>query len=505
MARNFTGLSQGQFVQTLRTTGGGPIALAEDIRAGGIGNYDNDERNAINGLILDNNMIIYNTSTSQYEHYTGGTRNASTGVMTGGSWAAFNPSGFTLTQAGIEALVGDTNTLVTSGSYTLVTSANPTSDGQIRLLDSSDTSLTSTSNWADVRTIRVRGVDNKGKNILSRMINGSRVVMISSTGTYSATTSANVSSSGEVDTLAFTSTSRRHASNGTIGSGSIILLLKPSTSDIITGADVVNNSITVRQLNATDEATVGQVPVKHSSNTGDDTFEWVDRIQDDDVGIDELSATGTPSSSTYLRGDNTWAPVNVTDIFNGQYTISSSTPDANGEIQFLDGSAVADEFDNWSTVDSIVIQGLNTAHQNALSSMVTGDRFEIYRSVGTGHFVGQLSANASTTGSVTTLSFTGTGDVVSTNGVIGNTAVNVRFSTGDASIVFGIDIAPGTIDSDQIADDAINVNKIDISNTPTNGQVLSWDNTNGFTWATDQTGSTAFDIQEDVTTRVNVS
>ena len=27
------------------------------------------------------------------------------------------------------------------------------------------------------------------------------------------------------------------------------------------------------------------------------------------VGITELSATGTPSASTYLRGDNTWATV----------------------------------------------------------------------------------------------------------------------------------------------------------------------------------------------------
>jgi len=30
-------------------------------------------------------------------------------------------------------------------------------------------------------------------------------------------------------------------------------------------------------------------------------------MADDSVGIAELSATGTPSSTTYLRGDNTWA------------------------------------------------------------------------------------------------------------------------------------------------------------------------------------------------------
>ena len=30
-------------------------------------------------------------------------------------------------------------------------------------------------------------------------------------------------------------------------------------------------------------------------------------MADDSVGIADLSATGTASSSTYLRGDNTWA------------------------------------------------------------------------------------------------------------------------------------------------------------------------------------------------------
>lgn len=32
-----------------------------------------------------------------------------------------------------------------------------------------------------------------------------------------------------------------------------------------------------------------------------------DKVADDAIGIAELSATGTPSSSTFLRGDNTWA------------------------------------------------------------------------------------------------------------------------------------------------------------------------------------------------------
>jgi hypothetical protein len=38
----------------------------------------------------------------------------------------------------------------------------------------------------------------------------------------------------------------------------------------------------------------------------DDDAVTVDKIADDAVGVDQLSATGTPSASTFLRGDNTW-------------------------------------------------------------------------------------------------------------------------------------------------------------------------------------------------------
>ena len=36
-----------------------------------------------------------------------------------------------------------------------------------------------------------------------------------------------------------------------------------------------------------------------------------DKIANDAVGLGELSATGTPSTNTYLRGDNTWATITV--------------------------------------------------------------------------------------------------------------------------------------------------------------------------------------------------
>ena len=57
-------------------------------------------------------------------------------------------------------------------------------------------------------------------------------------------------------------------------------------------------------------------------------------IDNDTIGLDELSATGTPSATTYLRGDNTWAPA------------GGSPAGVSGSIQINDGagalSAVTD-------------------------------------------------------------------------------------------------------------------------------------------------------------------
>ena len=64
---------------------------------------------------------------------------------------------------------------------------------------------------------------------------------------------------------------------------------------------------------------IGRAPARAAINAGDindgiitsahiatDTVVAAD-IADDAVGVAELSATGTASSSTYLRGDNSWA------------------------------------------------------------------------------------------------------------------------------------------------------------------------------------------------------
>lgn len=72
------------------------------------------------------------------------------------------------------------------------------------------------------------------------------------------------------------------------------------------------------------------------------------------VGVTQLSATGTPSSSTYLRGDNTWATVSggvtsavagngiAVSAATGAVTFSAAAPTQNtiGSYAFVSGGSV---------------------------------------------------------------------------------------------------------------------------------------------------------------------
>ena len=68
------------------------------------------------------------------------------------------------------------------------------------------------------------------------------------------------------------------------------------------------------------------------------------KIADANVTVAKLSATGTPSSSTYLRGDNTWATVSggVTSLAAGSgIAVSASTGAVTVSLDFYTGTTAA--------------------------------------------------------------------------------------------------------------------------------------------------------------------
>jgi len=69
----------------------------------------------------------------------------------------------------------------------------------------------------------------------------------------------------------------------------------------------------------------------------DGTIQAVD-IQNSTITLGKLSATGTPSSSTYLRGDNTWNTLPSALLVTNRSSSTVSVSVANGLLPVLNRS-----------------------------------------------------------------------------------------------------------------------------------------------------------------------
>ena len=120
--------------------------------------------------------------------------------------------------------------------------------------------------------------------------------------------------------------------------GATAIVGTPSDSTV-TLAKMAVNSVD------SDQYVDGSIDAIHLSANSVDSDAYVDasidnaHLADDAVGVAELSATGTASSSTFLRGDNSWAAAGgVATGFIGGLTCSNDT-DASHDVLISVGSA----------------------------------------------------------------------------------------------------------------------------------------------------------------------
>ena len=132
-----------------------------------------------------------------------------------------------------------------------------------------------------------------------------------------------------------------------------------------TSAD--NTKLDAIEANAKDDQTAGEILTLLED--GIDSVHYKDasidneHLADDAVGVAELSATGTASSSTFLRGDNAWATPTDTNTMGSGFTVSATT-DTNAttitqgdDLMFTAGSGITQE----TTADGTVTTTLNLA------------------------------------------------------------------------------------------------------------------------------------------------
>jgi hypothetical protein len=221
------------------------------------------------------------------------------------------------------------------------------------------------------------------------------------------------------------------------------------------------------------------------------------KMADDAIGIDELSATGTPSSSNFLRGDNTWAvagptPAGVTgsiQLNDGSGDLSAVTDfkwdsantelDIPGDINLDDGgtytttiqsiTATADRYISFPDATGVValVQGINGAVLFNNAGVSGGGNLGYSSTEGTFGYIsgnggtvtqatnkstgvtlnapcGRITMNGAALAANTTVTFTltnssiGANDLLVLNHVSGGTAgsylLNAQAAAGSASI-----------------------------------------------------------------------
>ena len=128
--------------------------------------------------------------------------------------------------------------------------------------------------------------------------------------------------------------------------------------------DVTANSITEGHMAddsvGSDQYIDGSIDLEHMSANSVDSDQYVDgsidnvHLADDAVGIAELSASGTASSSTFLRGDNSWAAP-ASGVIQVVSTTKTDTWSTTSQSTFVDVTGMAVTITPTSTNSKILV------------------------------------------------------------------------------------------------------------------------------------------------------
>ncbi len=145
-----------------------------------------------------------------------------------------------------------------------------------------------------------------------------------------------------------------------------------STGNITVDRPLAGSGASLTALNAT-QLTTGTIPI---ARIADDAVTLA-KMADDAIGVAQLSATGTASNTTFLRGDNAWAAAGggkVLQVVEGTTTTQTSTTSTSYVASDLSVTITPS-----ATSSKILVTASAPINANDTTSADIGGAWTIYR------------------------------------------------------------------------------------------------------------------------------